>query len=87
MHIPVQQYIQLTVDNVDLKFFFEGFCKSIFFALEITLIGAWCGFQTGNTAEAVGKSTTKAVVTGILSIIITDALMAKIFTVFYQIAG
>ena len=87
LEIPADQYIQLTVDDVELKYFFEGICKSFFFAFEIALIGSWCGFETGNDAEAVGKSTTSSVVIGILVIVLTDAVMAKIFTVLYQITA
>ena len=85
--MPVSQYMQITQDEVSLKYFFEGLSKSFFFAAEIAVVGAWCGFNTGSDSVAVGRSTTKAVVIGILLIIFTDAVMAKIFAVLYGILG
>ena len=47
------------------------------------MTGCWRGFRTGNDAIAVGRSTTSAVVTSILFIVLADAFLAKLFTVFY----
>ena len=61
--------------------------KSFVFAYIITMTGCWRGFRTGNDAIAVGRSTTSAVVTSILFIVLADAFLAKLFTVFYGWQG
>ena len=81
--MPVDVFLQLTRQGVAVKYFIEGILKSVVFAYIITLTGCWRGFRTGSDAIAVGRSTTSAVVTSILFIVLADAFLAKIFTVFY----
>ena len=81
--MPVDVFLQLTRQGVAVKYFIEGILKSFVFAYIITMTGCWRGFRTGNDAIAVGRSTTSAVVTSILFIVLADAFLAKLFTVFY----
>lgn len=71
-------YLRLTREGVRIGYFFEGIIKSFVYAVLITQVGCWCGMQTGKDAIAVGRSTTSAVVFGILAVIISDSVMAKI---------
>ena len=85
--MPLDVFLALTRQGVALKYFVEGILKSFVFAYIITLAGCWRGFRTGNDAIAVGRSTTSAVVTSILFIVLADAVLAKLFTVFYGWQG
>ena len=85
--MPLDVFLALTRQGVALKYFVEGILKSFVFAYIITLTGCWRGFRTGNDAIAVGRSTTSAVVTSILVIVLADAVLAKLFTVFYGWQG
>ena len=85
--MPLDVFLRLTRQGVAVKYFIEGILKSVVFAYIITATGCWRGFRTGNDAIAVGRSTTSAVVTSILFIVLADAFLAKLFTVFYEMQG
>lgn len=82
--MPLDVFLRLTRQGVAVKYFIEGVLKSVVFAYIITVTGCWRGFRTGNDAIAVGRSTTSAVVTSILFIVLADAFLAKLFTMFYE---
>lgn len=52
--------------------------KAIFFAAAITIIPCYVGFNTQQGAEGVGKSTTAAVVSTSVIILLLDAVLAKV---------
>ena len=52
--------------------------KGFFFAGAISLIACYRGFTTQQGAEGVGKSTTGAVVTSSVLILLLDTLLAKL---------
>ena len=52
--------------------------KSFFFAGSITLISCYMGFSTQQGAEGVGKSTTGAVVTSSVLILLLDTILTRI---------
>jgi phospholipid/cholesterol/gamma-HCH transport system permease protein len=62
--------------------FVQGAVKGGIFASLIGINGCFHGLRTGTAAEDVGTQTTKAVVTGILLIVISDALLSGIFHVY-----
>lgn len=80
-------YMDLTQSGVKLCYFFEGLAKSFIFAWLITQVGCWCGFNTGNDAAAVGRSTTSAVVLGLLAVIIADGILMIVVAQFYKLTG
>ena len=65
-----------------LRLFFEPFdiqyslIKAASFGLAVTSIGCFYGFQTSGGAEAVGRSTTQAVVVSSMMILVLDAFWA-----------
>lgn len=81
--IPFGSYLDLTRQDVSVKYFFEGLVKSVVFAWIITIVGCWRGFRTGNDSVAVGRSTTSAVVLSILLVVVMDTVLAKVFAELY----
>lgn len=65
-----QAWAQLTADHV-----FRGVFKATAFGAIIGCVGCYQGFQVEGGAEGVGRVTTQAVVTSILAIIVTDAIL------------
>ncbi|HOW67666.1 MAG TPA: ABC transporter permease, partial [Verrucomicrobiota bacterium] len=64
---------------VDLGDFGGGLLKSFVFGVLVAAIGCLRGLQTRTGASAVGISTTRAVVSGILLIIIADAVFSVVY--------
>ncbi len=56
-----------------------GLVKSFFFGILVAAIGCLRGLQTRTGASAVGESTTNAVVSGIILIVITDGIFSVIY--------
>ncbi|KAF0245644.1 MAG: putative ABC transport system permease [Planctomycetota bacterium] len=56
-----------------------GLFKSLVFGLLVAGIGCLRGLQTGTGASAVGESTTRAVVAGIVLIILSNAVFAVVY--------
>jgi phospholipid/cholesterol/gamma-HCH transport system permease protein len=56
-----------------------GIVKSFFFGILVAAIGCLRGLQTKNGASAVGESTTRAVVSAIVLIVITDGIFSVIY--------
>ncbi len=79
---PIVYYDQ-TVYGVTLNDFLTGLIKSSVFGALIAFSGCLRGIQCGNSASAVGDAATSAVVTGIVMIIVADAM----FTVVFNIIG
>jgi phospholipid/cholesterol/gamma-HCH transport system permease protein len=63
--------------------FIFGIVKSGVFGILVAVAGCLQGMESGRTAAAVGNAATSAVVSGILYIIIVDAM----FTVLSNILG
>ena len=57
----------------------SGLIKAEFFAILISLIGCFRGFETEMSADSVGRQTTSAVVSGLFLIIFADAIFTVIF--------
>jgi phospholipid/cholesterol/gamma-HCH transport system permease protein len=66
-------------ETLELKDVLTGLVKSVVFAQLIVGVGAVCGLRTQGGADAVGRSTTTAVVAGIFAVIVADALASMVF--------
>src|SRR5271154_122065 len=55
-----------------------GIAKSVVFGIIVSGVGCWRGLQTQQGPSAVGLSTTRAVVTSLLLIIVADACFSTI---------
>ena len=77
--IPGSLYFQKSVDFLVMKDVVTGLLKSGVFAALIALIGCYQGLRVEGGAEGVGRATTKAVVTAIISIIVADCFFTGLF--------
>ena len=71
-------YVSQTLAKVTADHFLIGLTKSFFFGLIVATAGCMRGLQAGRSAAAVGNAATSAVVTGIVYIIVVDAIFAVI---------
>jgi phospholipid/cholesterol/gamma-HCH transport system permease protein len=83
LNLGAAQYYQQTLSVLHLSDFVLGLIKGTVFGILVALAGCLRGMQCGRSASAVGAAATSAVVTGIVWIIIFDALL----TVIYNILG
>lgn len=74
-------YFRASLDAVVLEDLYTGLIKSLVFAMAITAVGCREGFGTGSDAEAVGRSTTSAVVTSIFLVVVVDLIFTTLFYV------
>lgn len=72
-------YLLATRDALLARDITSGVIKSVVFGMVITAVGCHEGFTTGSGAEAVGRSTTSAVVISILLVILIDLIFTALF--------
>ncbi len=77
------EYFTQTKSSIKVTDVYVGISKSVFFGFIIAVTGCLYGINSGRSSIAVGKATTGAVVSGIVSIIIVDS----IFTIIFQRLG
>jgi len=75
----LEVYIQQLKTMIHFKDCFGSFLKSIVFGFMIAGIGCLYGLKTRMSPNAVGNSTTQAVVSSIIMIVLVDGLFACIF--------
>jgi phospholipid/cholesterol/gamma-HCH transport system permease protein len=78
-NIPVLTFLREVDSLVDLKDLWAGMAKTPVFALLIAGIGCLRGLQTQSGASAVGISATRAVVSGIILLVVVDGVYAFIY--------
>jgi len=74
--IPFSTFLKEVDSAVTMTDFMAGFIKSFVFATLVAGIGCLRGLQTAAGASAVGDSATRAVVSGIIMLVIVDGLFA-----------
>ena len=79
--ISLSQYFEQTRSALNLTHFSIGVIKSIAFAILIAISGCFHGMRADRSASAVGYAATRAVVTGIVLIVVTDGIFAVITSV------
>lgn len=82
VHIPVAAYMSQTVMAIDAGNVCEGLIKSVVFGVLISGVGCLRGMQTDGGATGVGQATTRAVVSAIFLVVIADALVTYLATLF-----
>jgi phospholipid/cholesterol/gamma-HCH transport system permease protein len=78
LDLTVNSYVAQTIKTLTLFDVFWGVFKSCIFAVLITWIGCFRGFQVQGGAASVGQATTSAVVSSIFLIILSDAVFSVI---------
>lgn len=79
MDYPLVTYVQEVLGAVQLKDLFSGMAKAVVFGVLVAGIGCLRGLQTKTGASAVGLSTTSAVVSGIVLIVLADGVFSVVF--------
>ncbi|MEN6473944.1 MAG: ABC transporter permease [Syntrophaceae bacterium] len=75
------KYWEQTLDALNLTQFTLGVVKSTVFALLIASAGCFHGMRSDRSASAVGYAATRAVVVGIVLIVVTDGLFAMVTSI------
>ena len=79
--IPFVTFVHEVEGIVDFSDFMAGFVKSFVFAILIAGIGCLRGLQTSAGASAVGDAATRAVVSGIILLVVVDGIVAVLYFV------
>ena len=81
LNVTSAAYILQSQSAVTLTDFSIGIVKGSVFGVLIAVTGCRQGMQAGRSAAAVGAAATSAVVSGILAIIVTDAIFAVLLNI------
>ena len=79
LDVSLVQYVAQTIDSVGMNSLMGGLFKSVVYGSLIALAGCQQGIVCGNSAMAVGQSTTKAVVMGIVLIVVSASILTVIY--------
>jgi phospholipid/cholesterol/gamma-HCH transport system permease protein len=79
LDVSLVQYASQTVDSVGLNSLLGGLFKSVVYGSLVALAGCQQGMACGNSAMAVGESTTRAVVMGIVLIVVSASILTVIY--------
>ncbi len=78
LDLSITQYVNQTINSLNLYHFFIGLFHAFVFGILIALAGCLRGIQCGRSASAVGQATTSAVVTSIVSIVVATAIITVV---------
>lgn len=78
-HLGFMLYVRYALDSIDLHDVIGGLIKSLAFATIIVQVGCLEGFRVSGGPEAVGRSTTAAVVKSTFLVIVADVIFTAIF--------
>jgi phospholipid/cholesterol/gamma-HCH transport system permease protein len=78
-NVPVTIFMERIRHAATLTDFFGGLVKTFVFGTLVAGIGCLRGLQTGTGPTAVGDSTTRAVVSGLIAIIAADGVFAVVY--------
>ena len=79
LDVSLLQYLSQTVNSVGLDSLFGGLFKSVVYGSLVAIAGCQQGLACGNSAMAVGQSTTRAVVMGIVLIVVSASVLTVIY--------
>jgi len=83
LDISLTQYLDVVIKSVDLNDVAAGIIMSIIFGIIVAVVGCQKGMSCGKSAEAVGVTTTSAVVTATVMIFVAAAIL----TIIYSLLG
>jgi phospholipid/cholesterol/gamma-HCH transport system permease protein len=79
LDVSLPVYFRQLQEALTLKAFAQGLIKSAVYGAIVALSGCLRGMQSGRSAAAVGEAATSAVVTGIVGIIVSSAVLTVIY--------
>jgi len=79
LDVSIVQYATQTVNSVGLNSLLGGLFKSLVYGSLVAIAGCQQGLACGNSAMAVGESTTRAVVMGIVLIVVSASILTVIY--------
>jgi phospholipid/cholesterol/gamma-HCH transport system permease protein len=79
LDLPVVTYYQSTQQGVRLIDFGGGLIKAAVYGVVVAVAGCLKGIQCGRSSAAVGQATTSAVVTSIIFIVVSMAILTVIY--------
>lgn len=82
LHITSAQYFSSAWNGLNGTDIVGGLLKPLVFGVILSLVGCHCGLRTHGGTQGVGQSTTQAVVTASVLILIVDLLLSKIILVY-----
>lgn len=74
LDLGTKEYARQTQAALDLRHVWIGLGKSVVFGAVVAMTGCYYGIRCGRSAAAVGEATTKAVVMGIVLVVVVDAI-------------
>jgi phospholipid/cholesterol/gamma-HCH transport system permease protein len=83
LRLGPDEYLRQTRGALGLSHVWIGLGKSVVFGIVVALTGCYYGLRSGRDAAAVGVAATKAVVMGIVLVVVADAA----FTVLLHVVG
>ena len=72
-------YMAGVIDAVTAVDLLQAMVKGAAFGLIVGVLGCYHGLHTGQGADAVGLSTTRAVVAGIVVVLLADSVISSVF--------
>jgi phospholipid/cholesterol/gamma-HCH transport system permease protein len=81
LHLGAVEYARQTQEALALRHVIIGLVKSIAYGVVVALTGCYYGIRCGRSAAAVGEATTKAVVMGIVLVVVVDAVFTVLLYV------
>jgi len=79
LDLSLTAYLRETISTLVLLDFAKGLLKGAVFGVLVAWAGCLRGMQSGRSSAAVGLATTAAVVLGVVSIIVADAILTVIY--------
>ena len=79
LDLPPVSYYQATQDGVRLIDFAGGVIKAAVYGIVVAVAGCLRGMQCGRSSAAVGQATTSAVVTSIIFIVVSMAILTLVY--------
>src|SRR5207302_4308075 len=79
LDLGAAEYDYRTINAIGLDDFAAGVMKASVFGFLVAIAGCLRGMQCGRSSAAVGAAATSAVVTGIVLIIASDAMLTVVF--------
>lgn len=78
LELGTAEYLEQTQSAVALRHVVIGLVKGVAFGAVVALTGCYYGIRCGRSAAAVGEATTRAVVMGIVLVVVVDAVFTVV---------